>query len=102
MRSFIYSNQTISDAVKIIGHVQIEFTYSGATSLVCYAQAGLTPDSLAEITDASGNQVTRFTATGSGTQIVNIAGLTPGGYVGISTESGTGTVTAKILTGGIN
>ncbi len=102
MRSFIYSNQTTTDAVKIIGNTQIEFTYTGATSLVVYAQAGLTPDSLAEITDSDGNQVTRFTATGTGTQIINISGLTPGGYVGINTESGTGTVTASILTGGNN
>lgn len=55
---------------------------------------------MAEITDADGSQVTRFTATGSGTEIVNISGLTPGSYIGINTESGTGTVTATILTGG--
>ena len=100
MRSFIYSNQTTSDAIKVIGNVQIEFTYTGATSLVCYAQSGVTPSNMAEITDADGSQVTRFTATGSGTEIVNISGLTPGSYIGINTESGTGTVTATILTGG--
>ena len=102
MRSFIYSNQTTSDAIKVIGNVQIQFDYVGATSLVCYAQSGVTPSTMAEIVNGSGTQITRFTATGTGSEIVNISGLTPGSYVGISTESGTGTVTATILTGGIN
>ena len=100
MRSFIYSNQTTSDAIKVIGNVQIQFDYVSASSLVCYAQSGVTPSTMAEITDADGNQVTRFTATGTGSEIINISGLTPGSYIGINTVSGTGTVTATILTGG--
>lgn len=100
MRAFIYNAQTTSDAIKLAGeNVMVKFSFTSASSLICYVQAGITPDAMAEITDSNGVNITRFTASGTDTQIVNISGLTPGSYVGIGTVSGTGTVVADFITG---
>lgn len=102
MISLLYTNVTTdaSDGVKIKSeNIIVELSYVGATDLIIYVRAGINTDNMQEILDADGTTVTRYTATGTGTRLVNISGLTPGSHVGIGVVSGTGTVTAKVLTG---
>jgi hypothetical protein len=100
MKTFHWTNITTSDAVKIVGeNIAVRLSYAGATDLIIYVKAGINSTDMQEIVDSEGNQVTRYTATGTGTRLINISGLTPGSHVGIGTVSGTGTVTAEVLTG---
>ena len=88
------------DGVKIKSeNIAVRYKYTGATDLIIYTRAGIAPDDMQEIVNSDGDQVTRYTATGAGTRLINISGLTPGMYVGIGVVSGTGTVTADILSG---
>ena len=88
------------DGVKIKSeNIAVRYKYTGATDLIIYTRAGITPDDMQEIVTADSTQATRITATGAGTRLINISGLTPGMYVGIGVDTGTGTVTADILSG---
>jgi hypothetical protein len=88
---------------KIVGeNCLVEFTYTGGDALVMCVVNGFTESAadMAEIVNEAGETVTRFTATGAGTQKINISGLTPGTFVGIKQVSATaGTATARLLTG---
>lgn len=79
----------------------IEIKYVDASSLILYVANGIDSASanLSEIVDSDGNTVTRVTLSGTGTQHISIAGLTPGSYVGVKKVSGTGTATVSFLTG---
>lgn len=100
MRSFQFTGLAKSEAVKLVGHnCVVKFDYTGATSLICYVKAGFSDTTMAEIVNSDGDTVTRFTASGTGSQLINISGLTPGSFVAIDTVSGTGTVVGNVLTG---
>ena len=104
MRSFNWTGLTLGgDGVKIVGeNCLVEFSYVGGNALVMCVVNGITEDAadMSEIVNEAGDTVTRFTATGTGTQKINISGLTPGTFVGIKQISATaGTATAKVLTG---
>jgi len=100
MRAFHYTAMTSDETVKLISpNVLIRYNYTDAASLIIYVKGGITPASMTEIIDDQSSQVTRYTATGTGTYQINMAGLTPGTLIGVATASGTGTVTMDVLTG---
>jgi hypothetical protein len=100
MIPFNYTGLADGQAIKLAGpNVQILVTYTGATDLVFCVKAGPNPDTLAEIVDSTGAYVTRTTiATGAGSTILNISGLTGGTWVAPAKLSGTGSITGQIIT----
>lgn len=100
MRAFHYTAITSSETVKLVSpNVLVRYNYTGATSLIIYVKGGITPANMTEIVDDQGTTVTRYTATGTGSYQINMAGLTPGTLISVDTVSGTGTVTMDVLTG---
>ena len=105
MRSFNFGSfaiNEVNDTAKLVGYaVHIKVTYTGATDLILYIANGASAngDDHKEIVNSAGTNVTRFTATGSGTQNIQINGLTPGTYISLKKVSGTGTATMSFITG---
>ena len=85
---------TTNENNKLISpHVLCEVTYTGATNHILCIAAGSKVDGAthSEITDVDGNTITRFTASGSGVQLIQINGLTPGTYITLKEISGSST-----------
>lgn len=79
---------------KLIGpNVLCEVTYTGATDHILYIAGGSKIDATthSEIVDVNGAAITRFTASGTGTQKIQINGLTPGTYISLQEVSGEST-----------
>ncbi len=99
--NFNYGPLAIGVAIpyKLVGYAAlVEIHFTDATDHILFVAMGSSVNGAdhSEITDQDGNNVTRFTASGTGVQRIQINGLTPGAYLSMGEVSGSSTTAPKM------